>query len=227
MTLPYLAVHRSGFGSRSIPARFAPRGSTHKLVPMSSSQSMFLPTITPWPLSFHITRVHTACPRLPCAPFSSPGSQPPPAHRRRLITPGDYAPSSACEPQPALPVQASAGATRSAMAPARSPSAPLPAGDVGAGAPRRGLIAAWLLGASAPNAANAGLVAAVAELVLYGWAAGCAAGLKGKQLAALALAFGVRRRSVTLVTGAVSRTKIVDVDGGEQAVLDRLLAGQR
>jgi uncharacterized protein (TIGR00251 family) len=46
-------------------------------------------------------------------------------------------------------------------------------------------------------------------------------------LAALALAFGVRRRSVTLVTGAASRTKIVDVDGGEQAVLDRLLAGQR
>jgi uncharacterized protein (TIGR00251 family) len=46
-------------------------------------------------------------------------------------------------------------------------------------------------------------------------------------LAALARAFGVRRRSVTLVTGAASRTKIVDVDGGGQAVLDRLLAGQR
>ena len=46
-------------------------------------------------------------------------------------------------------------------------------------------------------------------------------------LAALARAFGVRRRSVTLVTGAASRTKIVDVDGGKQAVLDRLLAGQR
>lgn len=46
-------------------------------------------------------------------------------------------------------------------------------------------------------------------------------------LASLARAFGVRRRSVTLVTGAASRTKIVDVDGGEQAVLDRLLAGQR
>jgi uncharacterized protein YggU (UPF0235/DUF167 family) len=46
-------------------------------------------------------------------------------------------------------------------------------------------------------------------------------------LAALARAFGVRRRSVTLVTGAASRTKIVDVDGGEQAALDRLLAGQR
>jgi uncharacterized protein (TIGR00251 family) len=44
-------------------------------------------------------------------------------------------------------------------------------------------------------------------------------------LAALARAFGVRRRSVTLVAGAASRTKIVDVAGGEQAVLDRLLAG--
>src|SRR6266536_2690313 len=139
MTLPYLAVHRSGFGSRSIPARFAPRGSTHKLVPMSSSQSMFLPTITPWPLSFHITRVHTACPPaslrsvfIPWVPAA------PPAHRGRLITPGDYAPSSACEPQPALPVHVSAGATRTALAPARSPSAPLPAGDVGAGAPHRG-----------------------------------------------------------------------------------------
>jgi len=44
-------------------------------------------------------------------------------------------------------------------------------------------------------------------------------------LIALAGAFGVRRRSVTLVTGATSRTKIVDVAGGEQAVLDRLLAG--
>jgi uncharacterized protein len=43
-------------------------------------------------------------------------------------------------------------------------------------------------------------------------------------LAALASAFGVRRRAVTLVTGTTSRTKVVDVAGGEQAVLDRLLA---
>ncbi len=53
------------------------------------------------------------------------------------------------------------------------------------------LIAAWLLGASAPNAANAGLVAAVAELVLYGRAAGRAAGLKGRQQVALASAAAV------------------------------------
>ncbi len=44
-------------------------------------------------------------------------------------------------------------------------------------------------------------------------------------LTALAMAFGVRPRAVTLVSGATSRTKIVDVDGGEPAVLARLLAG--
>jgi hypothetical protein len=43
-------------------------------------------------------------------------------------------------------------------------------------------------------------------------------------LAAVAEAFGVRRRAVTLIMGATSRTKVVDVEGGEQAVLDRLLA---
>ena len=43
-------------------------------------------------------------------------------------------------------------------------------------------------------------------------------------LAAVAAAFGVRRRAVTLVTGAVSRTKVIEVAGGEQAVLDDLLA---
>jgi uncharacterized protein len=42
-------------------------------------------------------------------------------------------------------------------------------------------------------------------------------------LAALALAFGVRRRAVALVAGATSRTKVVDIADGEQAVLDRLL----
>jgi uncharacterized protein YggU (UPF0235/DUF167 family) len=44
-------------------------------------------------------------------------------------------------------------------------------------------------------------------------------------LAAVAQAFGVRRRAVTLVTGATSRTKAVEVVGGEQAVLARLLSG--
>jgi uncharacterized protein (TIGR00251 family) len=44
-------------------------------------------------------------------------------------------------------------------------------------------------------------------------------------LRALADAFGVRRSSVTLVTGATSRTKVVDVDGGSSDVLRRLLGG--
>jgi uncharacterized protein len=42
-------------------------------------------------------------------------------------------------------------------------------------------------------------------------------------LSAVAKAFGVRRRAVTLVTGATSRTKIVDVDGADPAVLAALL----
>lgn len=43
-------------------------------------------------------------------------------------------------------------------------------------------------------------------------------------LAAVAAAFGVRRDAVTLVAGATSRTKIVDVDAGDPRVLADLLA---
>lgn len=43
-------------------------------------------------------------------------------------------------------------------------------------------------------------------------------------LAAVARAFGVRRRAVTLITGASSRTKVVDVDGAGEGELARLLA---
>jgi uncharacterized protein YggU (UPF0235/DUF167 family) len=43
-------------------------------------------------------------------------------------------------------------------------------------------------------------------------------------LAAVAGAFGVRRRAVTLVAGTTSRTKVIDIDGGDPAVLGRLLA---
>ena len=50
------------------------------------------------------------------------------------------------------------------------------------------LVAAWLLGASGPAAANAGLAAAVMELVLYGWGAGRAARLRGRQRLAVAAA---------------------------------------
>jgi uncharacterized protein len=42
-------------------------------------------------------------------------------------------------------------------------------------------------------------------------------------LDALASAFGVRRHAVTLVAGASSRTKVVEVAGADPIVLDRLL----
>jgi uncharacterized protein YggU (UPF0235/DUF167 family) len=44
-------------------------------------------------------------------------------------------------------------------------------------------------------------------------------------LIAVAAAFGVRRAAVRLVTGATSRTKVVEVDGGSDDVLRELLAG--
>jgi uncharacterized protein len=43
-------------------------------------------------------------------------------------------------------------------------------------------------------------------------------------LAAVAEAFGVRRQAVTLVAGAATRTKIIDVADADPAVLDQLLA---
>jgi uncharacterized protein YggU (UPF0235/DUF167 family) len=43
-------------------------------------------------------------------------------------------------------------------------------------------------------------------------------------LAAVAGAFGVRRRCVTLVTGTTSRTKVIDIVDGDPSVLARLLA---
>jgi uncharacterized protein len=42
-------------------------------------------------------------------------------------------------------------------------------------------------------------------------------------LAAVAAAFDVRPNAVTLVSGAASRMKIVDVTGADSAALDRLL----
>ena len=42
-------------------------------------------------------------------------------------------------------------------------------------------------------------------------------------LAAVAAAFGVRRDAVTLVTGKTSRTKVVEVAGGDPRVLADLL----
>ena len=42
-------------------------------------------------------------------------------------------------------------------------------------------------------------------------------------LAAVAAAFGVRRDAVTLVTGKTSRTKVIEVTGGDPQVLAGLL----
>jgi uncharacterized protein YggU (UPF0235/DUF167 family) len=59
------------------------------------------------------------------------------------------------------------------------------------------------------------LVVAVQERAVDGAATAAA-------LAAVADAFGVRRRHVTLVTGATSRDKVVDVDADVPGVADRL-----
>jgi uncharacterized protein YggU (UPF0235/DUF167 family) len=42
-------------------------------------------------------------------------------------------------------------------------------------------------------------------------------------MATVAAAFGVRRHDVTLITGRTSRTKIVEVGGATQEMLDHLL----
>lgn len=44
-------------------------------------------------------------------------------------------------------------------------------------------------------------------------------------LAAVARALGVRASAARLVSGAASRTKIIEVDGADPADLERLLAG--
>ena len=43
-------------------------------------------------------------------------------------------------------------------------------------------------------------------------------------LAAVAAAFGVPRGAVTLVAGATSRAKILDIAGADRAVMEQLLA---
>lgn len=79
----------------------------------------------------------------------------------------------------------------------------------------------WVRPGSAPPGAggehDGALVVRVTARAVDGQATAAA-------LAAIAAAFGVRRRAVTLVAGAASRRKIVDVAGADPAVLDRLLA---
>lgn len=43
-------------------------------------------------------------------------------------------------------------------------------------------------------------------------------------LAAVADSFGVRRSAVRLVSGATSRTKVIDIDAGDPRILTALLA---
>jgi Uncharacterised ACR, YggU family COG1872 len=79
-----------------------------------------------------------------------------------------------------------------------------------------------------PSGAGPGLpVLALAASKMAHWSSGSARAVDGQAtaaaLAAVAPAFGVRRREVTLVAGASSRMKIVDVAGADPAVLDRLL----
>jgi len=64
---------------------------------------------------------------------------------------------------------------------------------------------------------NGALVVRVHQRAVEGHATAAA-------LTALAAAFGVRPHAVNLVSGAASRTKIVDVTGADPAALDRLLA---
>jgi uncharacterized protein YggU (UPF0235/DUF167 family) len=68
------------------------------------------------------------------------------------------------------------------------------------------------------GAHDGALVVRVAERAVDGRATEAA-------LAAVAAAFGVRRRQVTLISGPTSRTKVVEVEGGDAAALRALLDG--
>jgi uncharacterized protein len=67
------------------------------------------------------------------------------------------------------------------------------------------------------GAHDGALVVRVAERAVDGHATEAA-------LAAVAETFGLRRRQVSLVTGATSRIKVVDVEGGEPSRLAELLS---
>jgi uncharacterized protein YggU (UPF0235/DUF167 family) len=67
------------------------------------------------------------------------------------------------------------------------------------------------------GAHDSALVVRVAERAVDGRATEAA-------LAAVAETFGLRRRQVSLVSGATSRSKVVDVEGGEPSRLTELLS---
>jgi len=64
---------------------------------------------------------------------------------------------------------------------------------------------------------NGALIVRVSQRAVKGQATAAA-------LTAVAAAFGVRPHAVTLVSGATSRMKIIEVTDADPAVLDRLLA---
>ena len=72
-------------------------------------------------------------------------------------------------------------------------------------------------GTSVGGSLDGSLVVRVAAKAVEGQATEAA-------LKAVAQAFGVRRRAVSLVSGATSRTKVLDVDGATQARLVELLS---
>lgn len=103
-------------------------------------------------------------------------------------------------------------------------SAVFPRGAVGLRARHTGVvrITVWVRpGSACPGVGgerNGALIVQVSARAVDGKATEAA-------LAAVAAAFGVRRRAVKLIAGAASRTKIVEVDGAGSETLARLLAG--
>ncbi len=86
-----------------------------------------------------------------------------------------------------------------------------------------------LLCGSPSGSAQARRIQVSAASTLGHWSSGSARAVGGNAtkaaLSALAAALGVPRGAVTLVAGASSRTKIVDITGADPAVVSRLLAG--
>ena len=114
----------------------------------------------------------------------------------------------------------------------------VPAG-AGAGAPRACIYGPaaglgsrrpyWCRGGDFPGSSRLGAPGVGGEyagaLVVRVGARAVGGGATAAALSPVAVAFGVPRDAVTLVAGASSRTKIVDVRGADAVALTRLLAG--